>query len=509
MNSIKDKILSEEELVEKVKWLKKKGKVVVQSHGIFDIIHPGVINHLNLAKERGDVLIVTVIKDKDVKKAPGRPIFPEELRAENIASLLQVDYVSVVSDEIPFECVKRIKPDIFAKGKSYKERDKKIYKKIFKEEKGLYFGQTKIYETEGFSFSSSLIIKDFLNIYPKETKDFLENFSKKYNFHTILNEINSLQKLKVLLIGDGIIDEYHYCESLGKSIKSQIVVNRYLSNEVFAGGVFAIANHIAGLCDKVCLVSLLGNEDKREDFIKDNLKPNVKTMFFYRDDGPTIIKKRYINQYLNQKLFEVNYLSNAHISEDLEKGIIEYLNSEIPKYDVILISDFGHGLITNKILQTIERCGKKFCVNAQTNGANFGYNMITRYHNPFFVCLDEPEVRLSAQERYADIEDVAKDVARVINSEYFIVTRGKLGSLGINKDNTIINTPAFATKVVDIIGAGDAFFAYTAPCIVKGMPFDLVAFIGNGVGALAVQIVGNKKCVEKYEFLEFVHTLLK
>jgi sugar/nucleoside kinase (ribokinase family) len=83
------------------------------------------------------------------------------------------------------------------------------------------------------------------------------------------------------------------------------------------------------------------------------------------------------------------------------------------------------------------------------------------------------------------------------------------GSLCINSKNEINRTPAFATKVVDIIGAGDAFFAITAPCFAMGMPMDLVSFIGNVVGALAVQIVGNKRSVESYEIKEFIHSILK
>src|SRR3989338_10766210 len=102
--SIERKILLLNGLIEKVKELKIAGKVIVQSHGIFDLIHPGVIQHLNSAKEQGDVLIVTVIRDKDVRKGPVRPIFPDYLRAENVASLFQVDYVSIVTDETPFEC---------------------------------------------------------------------------------------------------------------------------------------------------------------------------------------------------------------------------------------------------------------------------------------------------------------------------------------------------------------------------------------------------------------------
>lgn len=454
--------------------------------------------------------MVTVIKDKDVRRGPGRPIFPENLRAENIASLSQVDFVCIVDDERPFECANRIKPDIFAKGQTYKERDAKIHDKIFKEERELYFGKSRIFETSGFSFSASKIINNFLDIYPEETKAFLKIFGQKYDFDRIAGGINSLKDLKVLLIGDGIIDEYHYCEPLGKSAKAILVVNKYLTHEVFVGGAFAIANHVAGICNKVHLVSLLGTDDSREDFIRSSLKPGVKVKFFYRPDGSTIIKKRYINQYLNQKLFEINYLNDNYIKEDIEDNIIAYLKATIPQYDIVLISDFGHGFITNKMIRFIEGSSAMFAVNTQTNGANAGYNMITKYRNPAFVCLDEAEVRLSAQDRYGDIEPISKNVARTVNSEYFIVTRGKHGSIGIDKNSDEINrTPVFSTKVVDTVGAGDAFFAFTAPCAMKGMPLALVSFIGNAVGALAVQIVCNKRPVEKHELLEFVHTLLK
>lgn len=507
--TVQKKILLVDDLIMKVDNLKKSGKTIVQSHGIFDLIHPGIIKHLNEAKEQGDVLIVTVVKDKDVRRGPGRPIFTESFRVENVASLEQVDYACLVDDEIPFGCVKMIKPDIFAKGQAYKERDRKIHEKIYEEEKELYFGKCRIYETKGFSFSSSQIINNFLYIYPDQTKRFLKEFSSKYSFDEIVENLNNLKKLKVIIIGDGIIDEYHYCESMGKSAKAALVVHKYITHEVFAGGAFIIANHIAGLCDNVQLVTLLGKEDSREDFIIDNLKPNVGTKFFYRDDGPTVSKKRYINQYLNQKLFEINYLNNHSINNECELDIINYLKSIIPEYDLVLISDFGHGFITDKIIKVIEGFSKTFAVNTQTNAANAGYNMITKYRNPNFVCLDEAEARLGTQDRFGNIEDIAKKLSKVLNAESIIITLGKKGSVGINRKNEINSTPIFSTKVIDTVGAGDAFFAFTAPCFAQGMPLDLISFIGNAVGALAVQIVGNKTPVEKYELFEFIHTILK
>lgn len=508
-SSSKRKILLFDDLVKKVRMLQQAGRVVVQSHGIFDLIHPGVIKHLNSANEQGDILIATVIKDKDVRKGPGRPIFPEALRAENVASLSMVDYVCIVDDEKPFECVKRIKPDIFAKGKSIKDHDNIIHNKIFEEEKELYFGKVRIHETVGFSLSSSEIIKNFLDIYPEEVKTFLNHFSKKYSFNEITERINNLKKLKVLLIGDGVIDEYHYCDAMGKSAKAPLVVNKYITHEVFAGGAFAIANHIAGLCSDIHLVSLLGNDSTREDFIRRNLKPNVNMKFFYRKNGSTIVKKRYINQYQNQKLFEVNYLNDTYINGGLELEIIRYLKSMIAAYDLILISDFGHGFITNKIIDFVEKSAKIFAVNTQTNAANAGYNMIIKYKKPAYVCLDEPELRWAAQERSVDIEYVARKILKEINADNLIVTLGKKGSFGINKNNEINRTPIFSSKVIDTVGAGDAFFSFTAPCIAQKIPLDLVSFIGNAVGALAVQIVCNKKPVEKYELFEFIHALLK
>ena len=139
--------------------------------------------------------------------------------------------------------------------------------RYFRKKKDLYFGKCRVIETEGFSFSSSHIINNFLDIYPEDTKRFLKGFKERYSFADIADRINTLKDLKVLIIGDGIIDEYHYCEPLGKSAKANLVVSGYLSHEVFAGGTFAVGNHTAGLCEHVQMVSLLGKEAPREDFI--------------------------------------------------------------------------------------------------------------------------------------------------------------------------------------------------------------------------------------------------
>jgi bifunctional ADP-heptose synthase (sugar kinase/adenylyltransferase) len=235
------------------------------------------------------------------------------------------------------------------------------------------------------------------------------------------------------------------------------------------------------------------------------LKPNVDAKFFYRDDAPTIVKRRYINSYQKHKIFEVNYINDSYVDDT---GIIKYLKDVIDGYDLVLISDFGHGIITADMIGALGGA-RKLAVNAQTNGANAGYNLITKYRNTGFICLDVSEARLAAQDKFSTIEDVAKKLIASIDCEKLMITVGGDGSICVNRNGEFVHTPAFATTVVDVVGAGDAFFAYTAPCFAMGMPTEMLSFIGNAVGALAVQIVGNKKPVEKHELLEFIHTIIK
>lgn len=506
---MENKTLEFNDLIKKVKELKRAGKKIVQSHGVYDIIHPGIVQHLQRAKEQGDVLIVTIIKDRHVRLGPGRPLFNESLRLENVVALSSVDYVALVEENTPFECVRLLKPDIFAKGKAFKERDQVVHGRIFEEEIEQSFGKAKIFETEGFTFHTQQLVNNLMGVYSDETKKYLTKFSRHYSFKNVAAQLNFVKKLKVLLIGDGIIDEYHYCDAMGRSSKAHLVVNRFIDHEVFAGGAFALANHLSCLCDQIKLVTLLGRNDSREKFISRNLRSNVNPKYFYRENSSTIVKKRYLNNYSSQKLFEVNYLDDHYVDGKQEKEIIDYLKNEIPKYDIVLVSDFGHGFITDSIIKLIRRRARKYAVNTQTNAANTGYNLITKYQKPYYICVDEGELRLAAQEKHASIEEVAKKIKKKVGAQYLIVTLGKNGSLGIGCKNEVSRAPIFSAKVIDTIGAGDAFFAYTAPCFAVEMPLDLVSFIGNVVGALAVQIVGNKKPVEKYEVVEFIHNLLR
>jgi len=506
---ITKKIKTVNELSRIISNLKAKGKKVVQCHGVFDLIHLGHIRHFNLAKKEGDVLVVTITRDKYVKRGPGRPIFNENLRAETLASLTVVDYVTIISSPTAIECIRTLKPDVYVKGSEYKQKEEDVTGKIYDEEKAIKSAGGRLAFTQDITFSSSKLINHYLDAFPPRTTKYLNAISKKYPISKISDTLQGLKKLKTLVIGDAIIDEYHYCLPMGKSSKEHLVANRYVSEELFAGGALATANNAASLCGKVDLLTVLGKKGSFEDFIRPKLSSNVNPIFYFRSDVSTIIKRRFVGQGTNRKLFEICYMRDDCIPKEIENKILERLKKTIKDYDLVIVNDFGHGLLTKRIIKLICSKSKYLALNVQTNSANIGFNLITKYPRADSVCIDEMELRLAAHDKISEPRALLKKVYDSFDCEHMIATRGPNGSLCYSDSGGFHETPAFSYRIIDAIGAGDAFFAFVSPCFAGGMPADLVSFIGNTVGSLAVQIVCNREPVEYVDLVKFITRLLK
>lgn len=508
-NTIGKKILSIKEIAKGIKDIKTKGKKVVQCHGVFDIVHLGHIRHFNMAKKEADILVVTLTADKYVKRGPGRPFFNENLRAETIASLAVVDYVAIVDAPTSTDAIKALMPNFYAKGLEYKKREKDVTGKIYEEEEAIKSVGGRIIFTDDITFSSSQIVNNYFDIFPPRTSRYLKAIGTRYPIEHIVESLEALKKLKVLVIGDTIIDEYHYCVPMGKSSKEHLVVNRYTSEEMFAGGALATANNVASICGQVDLISVLGKLDTKEDFIRSHLASNVKPRFFYRPDTNTIVKRRFVSEGVNRKLFEICYMRDNDIPHRVESDIAKHLNKVIAGYDLVVVSDFGHGLLTKQLIELVCAKAKYLAVNAQTNSANIGFNMVTKYSRANCVCIDELELRFAAHDKFNDLRILAKKVYEQTGCHQIIATRGASGSLSYSQKEGYHETPAFSYRVVDAIGAGDAFFAFVAPCFASGMSQDLVSFIGNAAGSLAVQIVCNREPVKAVDLMKFIGRLLK
>jgi len=489
---------------------RQEGKTIVHCHGCFDLLHPGHIKHFEAAKKKGDVLVVTLTKDEHVNKGPGRPVFNHHLRAESVAALECVDYVAINEWPTAVETIKALKPHFYVKGSDYADRDSDLTGKIMEEEEAIRSVGGTLHFTDEISFSSTSLINTFLSPYPQEARDFFHAFKKKYPAADIIKRLKSIADLKVLVIGDIIIDEYHYCSGMGKSQKDNIIATKFSNEEVFAGGVLAAANHIAGFCKDVTLLSCIGLKNSYDSFIANHLKPNIKQAFYFRKDTPTVVKRRFVDSAFLTKLFEVCYLEDSlPMPKELEEKICDNLNKSLGGFDLVLVTDFGHGMVTSKIIKLLSEKAKFLAVNVQTNSANLGYNLITKIHKADFICIDEPEVRLACHDKASDLEHLITSISKKINCEKIIITRGHKGSLAYSAKEGFSYTPVFSKDIVDRIGAGDAFFSVAAPCVCKNNPMETVAFIGNAVGAIKVLIVGNRSSVEPTPLFKYINTLLK
>jgi rfaE bifunctional protein nucleotidyltransferase chain/domain len=505
------KIVTLDELEKICQSLRKQGKTIVHCHGVFDLLHPGHFLHFEAARKEGDVLIVTLTQDQYVNKGPGRPVFNQRLRAESIASLGSVDYVAINEWPIAVETIKKLKPHVYSKGSDYENPQQDLTGKITDEEEAVHSVGGRMHYTHEISFSSTELLNRHYMVYPDQAQQFLEKFRKKYTVPNVIETLKSLKGTKVLVLGDTIIDEYHYCQPMGKSPKESIVASRYLREEAFAGGILACANHVAGFCEDVAFLTCLGKKDakEKEGFILDHMKPHVKSHFVYRDDAPTVVKRRYVWDPFLVKMFEVVFIDDHPLPEKTEKDVLKTLNKIIGQYDLVMVVDYGHGFMTPAIIDLVCKKAKTLAVNVQTNSANTGYNTISKYPNADFVCIDEPEMRLAFQDKFGDLEALILKAAKRMKCGNITVTRGHMGSLNYSKRDGFHQIPIFSKEIVDRVGAGDAFLAVTAPCVAKKIPTDLAGFIGNTVGALAVRIVGNRNAVEPVALYKFITALLK
>lgn len=503
------KILELDTLANRLQDLKNQGKRVVLCHGVFDLLHVGHIRYFNSSKKFGDVLVVTLTPDAYVNKGPSRPAFPHDLRAESIAALDAVDFVAVNRWPTAVETIKLLKPDVYAKGPDYKDAQKDVTGGITREEDAVKSVGGSIQFTDDITFSSSNLLNKFMPMYSPALKGYIDAFRHRHDVGEIMNGLESLLPLKVLVLGDVILDEYVYCNALGKSSKEPILALKYISRELHAGGSLAIANHLSEFCSEVHLLSYLGAEKPQEKFVHDNLHRKVKSFFVSKPESPTIVKRRYLDKYLLSKVLEIYEINDDPLVGEAEDKLCAELERLIPQVDVVLVADFGHGLVTERMVEIVARKAKFLAVNAQTNAANLGYHTISKYPRADYVCIQEGEVRLDHRNRNGDLNSIITQMAERLHADTVMITRGKNGTLLYKNGRGFFECPSFAVKIVDRIGAGDAVLSVTSLCVAAGIDPEVTGLIANMIGAQAVTIVGNSRSVERAGLIKAIDSILK
>jgi len=267
-------------------------------------------------------------------------------------------------------------------------------------------------------------------------------------------DLDKVKDFKVLFIGDRIVDEYIYVRVIGKAVKEAALSSVFVKREFFYGGVWAAKNHLLSFCKQV---DYLGGE----------------------------------NDMVNTRLIDEVYLRKLFVTHQLRPTNERINPVDIPSYDLVVVTDFGHGTMTKELIERVCKEARYLCVNAQTNAVNYGFNMITKYPRADLVVLDELEARLATHDDKSPLEDVILE----LGFKKIIVTRGTKGAIGF--DGAFERAPAMTDNVIDTMGAGDAFLSVVSPFAAAGFSMKDLLRIGNAAGAIKVRIVGHSGSVTK------------
>jgi len=490
--------------------MRAKGRVVVLAHGSFDLLHIGHVRHLQAARRRGDLLVVTITADSFINKGPGRPVFAEGLRSEMLAALECVDYVGIVPGPDALPAIEAIRPSFYVKGQDYRNPEADITGRIVAERKAAeeYGGQLII--TEEITYSSTELINQHLNVFDPHVREHLDHLRQNRVGHKITELMQRISGMRVLVVGEAIVDEYRYVLPMGKAPKENIIATRLQDCEVFMGGAIATANNVAAFCESVEVLTVIGERDSYEQAMRDAFRPNVSMRCLMRPGAPTTHKCRYVDPSLVKKLFEVYQIDDVPLSPRDETRLCDMFRDAVSQVDVVIVNDFGHGMIGENLIRTIVDHAPFVAINAQTNSANMGFNLISRYPRADFVCVDALEARLASKDRAGELTQIIDQaLPAMIDCDRFMITNGRHGVLTYERGDVVRSLPAFASKVIDTMGAGDAVLAIAAPLVAAGAPLDLVGFLGNVVGAQKVEIVGHRASIDRIAVLKAVTALLR
>lgn len=508
-----DKIKSLEDLAVACAEHRAAGRRIVHCHGVFDLLHIGHVRHLQAAKRFGDVLVVTVTADQFVNKGPDRPAFAAELRMEFLSRLDLVDLIATIEAPSALPAIDVVQPASYVKGSEYQDESKDVTGKISVERRQVESHGGALVFTHDVTYSSSgLLNKHFLN-QDSVLRSYLETQRDEGIEAELQRIVEAVSQMKIVIVGETIVDRYVYVSPLGKSAKENIVATLRQTEESFAGGVVASACHLAALCPNIELISILGDPDEGEtyeDLVRSVLADGISPTFIRRPGGPTVRKTRFVEPTYTRKLFEVYDMADGPLQWEVEAELQDLIVEKARDADMVIVNDFGHGMLSPDTVRLMRKSAKFLAANAQSNAGNLGYNLITRYRGADFVCVAAPEGWLAVQDRHMSLANLAgRHLPELVDCPNVIITHGRGGCYASRGDGHSAHVPAFATSPVDTVGAGDAFFVFAAPAVAASASCETAAFMGSVAGALAVGIVGHRRYLSKLEVLRYISTLLK
>jgi rfaE bifunctional protein kinase chain/domain/rfaE bifunctional protein nucleotidyltransferase chain/domain len=490
------KVCSLAELLSLRESARNDGRTVVHCHGCFDIVHPGHIHHLQFARSLGDILVVSVSSDLNVNKGVNRPLIPDDLRAASLAALECVDAVFLNPDATAVNLLSQLKPDIYVKGREY---ERSIDPRFLAERDAVTSkGGRVVFSSGDIVYSSTALIGTLGNTDPFRDEK-MRRFCSRYDLNSasLANLLHRFRDLPIVVIGDYILDRYHFCEATGIAGEGPMMALRALQSHDFDGGAAVIAAHLAGLGAAPRLVTALADNEASNQAELRLQFAGVETIASkHRRD--IVSKHRYLVE--ESKLFKVDDGSVAPLDSKAEETLAGQILDVADGAAGVIFADFGYGLITAGLLDRIlPRLRERVPIlTADVSGKR---SNLLRFKDVDLLCPTEREMRETLHDFSSGLGAVVSKLLTTTHAKQALITLGKQGLVSFDwpagnvhdSDGRLRSeyVPALSARTVDPLGCGDALLAAASLTLAAGGSLQAAALLGSMAAAIEVQHLGN------------------
>ena len=458
---------------------------VVLVTGIFNVLHPGHLRLLRFAKERGERLVVGVLGDQLAGRAAH---VAEDLRLIGVQSNQFVDEAFLITTSVR-DVIRDMKPSVVVKGREH------IGQKNVEEEVLREIGGRLIFSSGESTFSSSDLISKELQI-DSRLLSLHDGFLGRHDLRRgdLVDRIKSFSSLRVLVIGDLIVDEYVLCDPLGMSQEDPSIVVTPVSKERFVGGAGIVSMHASMLGSRTSFIAVAGDDSVAEFALQGLGAANVKAHILIDESRPTTLKQRF--RASGRTLLRVSHLSQLPISTNLQDQILTEIEGEIHDLDLVIFSDFNLGSLPQSLVNRITAlCQGRGVMMVADSQSSSQIGDISRFAGMRMIAPTEREARIALRNNDDGLVVLSEKLRGLADAEDILLTLGSDGVLIYSpKSESGLITDKLAAinpNPVDVAGAGDSMFVTAALTLASGGSIWEAAAVGSVAAAIQVSRLGN------------------
>ena len=453
--------------------------------GTFNVLHPGHLRLLKFAKANGVRLVVGVLTDRVAGSAAH---VPQDFRLEAVKMNGLVDEAFLVDSAVE-EVILKLKPALVVKGKEHKSHENPEQKAVDS------YGGKLLFSSGDVVFSSLDLIRREMASQEQKSISLPKQFMsrRKVTAKSLIDVMQKIKGLKVVVVGDVIVDEYISCDPLGMSEEDPTIVVTPISSRTFIGGAAIVAAHAASLGAHVKFFSVVG-DDASAKFCRDELsKFGVDHHLLVDDSRPTTLKQRFRSR--SKTLLRVSHLAQRLIDESFQNELAAKLAKACSDADLLIFSDFNYGTLPQGVVDQITAIAAKNKTKIVADSQSSSQiGDISRFKNVDLLTPTEREARLALRNTEDGLVVIAELVCVAANAGAAIVKLGEQGVLLHARKGKTFETdqiPALNLAPQDVAGAGDCMLVASSLALTVGANMWEAGLLGSLAAAIQVGRVGN------------------